>query len=214
MIRDALAGFSDTVLTRIPKEILMKKLILASALSTLMAGAAFAQSAVVVYDDGVQKNARITDYDMTPATALATPEITYEGYAPIPDGDLAQLTADNLDDQTVYGVNNEAVGEIDELILTQGGQIDRVVLEVGGFLGLGEREGRDPVRPHAHPAPRRCAGRLPHLHRLDGRAPGSAAGIRGGLRLNASVRRASQTSGPATGGFFIGKMYWSASRFA
>ena len=140
MIRDALAGFSDTVLTRIPKEILMKKLILASALSTLMAGAAFAQSAVVVYDDGVQKNARITDYDMTPATALATPEITYEGYAPIPDGDLAQLTADNLDDQTVYGVNNEAVGEIDELILTQGGQIDRVVLEVGGFLGLGERE--------------------------------------------------------------------------
>ena len=118
----------------------MKKLILAAAATTFLAGTAIAEQAVIVYDDGMQKNARVADYDMAPATALTTPEVTYDGYTPLAMDDVAQLTADKLDDQTVYGLNNESVGEIDELLLTQDGKIDRVVLDVGGFLGIGERE--------------------------------------------------------------------------
>lgn len=118
----------------------MKKLILAAAASTFLAGTAIAQQAVVVYDEGMQKNARVTDYDTAPGTALMTPEVTYDGYSPLARDEYATLTADKLDDETVYGLNNESIGEIDELILTQNGQVERVVLEVGGFLGIGERE--------------------------------------------------------------------------
>lgn len=120
----------------------MKKLIIAAATSTLMAGAAFAQTQtpVIVYDEGAQKNAVIGDYDMAPATALTAPEVTYEGYERFPVAEYNTLTADKLDDANVYGINGEEVGEIDELILTADGKIDRVVLEVGGFLGIGERE--------------------------------------------------------------------------
>lgn len=51
-----------------------------------------------------------------------------------------QLTAENLIGTTVYGANEENVGEVGDLVLNQDGQIDAVILDVGGFLGLGEKE--------------------------------------------------------------------------
>lgn len=51
-----------------------------------------------------------------------------------------ELTADNLIGTTVYGVNDENVGEVGDLVLSQDGQIDAVILDVGGFLGIGEKE--------------------------------------------------------------------------
>ena len=118
----------------------MKKLVIATALTTMMAGTAMAETPVVVFDEGVQKNAVVKDYDMAPATALTVPEVEYEGYERFPVAEYNTLTADKLDDANVYGLNGEEIGEIDEIILTADGQIDRVVLEVGGFLGIGERE--------------------------------------------------------------------------
>ena len=118
----------------------MKKLIIATAVTTMMAGTAMAETPVVVFDEGVQKNAVVKDYDMAPATALTVPEVEYEGYERFPVAEYNTLTADKLDDANVYGLNGEEIGEIDEIILTADGQIDRVVLEVGGFLGIGERE--------------------------------------------------------------------------
>jgi hypothetical protein len=38
----------------------------------------------------------------------------------------------------VYNANNEKIGDINELLLSKDGQIDRVVIGVGGFLGVGE----------------------------------------------------------------------------
>ena len=51
-----------------------------------------------------------------------------------------ELTAENLIGTTVYGVNEENVGEVGDLVLSQDGQIDAVILDVGGFLGIGEKE--------------------------------------------------------------------------
>lgn len=51
-----------------------------------------------------------------------------------------QLTAENLIGTTVYGNNEENVGEVGDLVLSQDGQIDAVILDVGGFLGIGEKE--------------------------------------------------------------------------
>jgi sporulation protein YlmC with PRC-barrel domain len=53
--------------------------------------------------------------------------------------DAATLSANELINATVYSANNENVGEVGDVILTQDGKIDSVVLDVGGFLGLGEK---------------------------------------------------------------------------
>jgi hypothetical protein len=50
------------------------------------------------------------------------------------------LTAEMLTGARVYGVNNEDVGEIHSLLLDANGTIDRAVIDVGGFLGLGEKQ--------------------------------------------------------------------------
>src|ERR1700681_4713290 len=38
----------------------------------------------------------------------------------------------------VYNANNEKIGDINELLIGKDGQIDRVVVGAGGFLGMGE----------------------------------------------------------------------------
>ena len=51
-----------------------------------------------------------------------------------------ELTAENVIGSTVYGANEENVGEVGDLVMNQDGQIDAVILDVGGFLGIGEKE--------------------------------------------------------------------------
>ncbi len=50
------------------------------------------------------------------------------------------LSADNLIGTTVYGANDENVGEIGDVILGADGAVDSVIINVGGFLGIGEKE--------------------------------------------------------------------------
>jgi sporulation protein YlmC with PRC-barrel domain len=40
----------------------------------------------------------------------------------------------------VYNNNNEKIGDIKQLMVNKSGQIDDVVIGVGGFLGMGERD--------------------------------------------------------------------------
>jgi sporulation protein YlmC with PRC-barrel domain len=49
-----------------------------------------------------------------------------------------QWRASKLHDINVYNNNNEKIGEIDDILLDQSGKAEVVVLEVGGFLGLGK----------------------------------------------------------------------------
>src|SRR3982751_1716366 len=41
---------------------------------------------------------------------------------------------------TVFGANNERIGDINEVLLDQNGMADAVVVGVGGFLGIGEKD--------------------------------------------------------------------------
>jgi sporulation protein YlmC with PRC-barrel domain len=68
---------------------------------------------------------------------LTRPEITREGYQA---AQANELTADKLTGARVYGPNDEDVGEINRIILDNNGQVERVVLDVGGFLGIGEHQ--------------------------------------------------------------------------
>lgn len=67
---------------------------------------------------------------------LARPAIVREGYA---DVAIDDLTAEDLTGARVYGAADEDVGEIGALLLTDQGKMDRAIIDVGGFLGLGEK---------------------------------------------------------------------------
>jgi sporulation protein YlmC with PRC-barrel domain len=51
-----------------------------------------------------------------------------------------QWRASKLDGLNVYNQNNEKIGDISELLVDGSGTIKAVVVGVGGFLGLGERD--------------------------------------------------------------------------
>jgi len=51
-----------------------------------------------------------------------------------------ELTADKLKGTTVYGPNDESIGEVGDIALSQDGQVDAVIVDVGGFLGIGQKQ--------------------------------------------------------------------------
>ncbi|HET7715346.1 MAG TPA: PRC-barrel domain-containing protein [Bauldia sp.] len=56
--------------------------------------------------------------------------------------EAASVSADNLIGVTVYGADNESIGEVSDVILAKDGgdgAIEAVILDVGGFLGIGEK---------------------------------------------------------------------------
>jgi hypothetical protein len=51
----------------------------------------------------------------------------------------ATLTAEELQDAEVYGVDDQQIASVDTVQLGQDGQIQYFVMDVGGFLGIGSR---------------------------------------------------------------------------
>lgn len=49
------------------------------------------------------------------------------------------LTSDELVGTSIYGPNDDWVGDVSDLALTEDGQIEAVIVDVGGFLGIGNR---------------------------------------------------------------------------
>lgn len=70
---------------------------------------------------------------------LREPMAEREGYAVLDAAELEALAPDEVTGLTVYGPNDEQIGEIERLIVDDRGAAEGVVLEVGGFLGLGEK---------------------------------------------------------------------------
>jgi hypothetical protein len=50
------------------------------------------------------------------------------------------LLASNLIGTTVYSQDNQSIGDINDIILSQEGQPSQVIVGVGGFLGIGEKD--------------------------------------------------------------------------
>ncbi|SCZ45751.1 PRC-barrel domain-containing protein [Afifella marina] len=49
------------------------------------------------------------------------------------------MSAEDIMGATVYGSNDESVGDIDDVIVGQNGDVRAVIIDVGGFLGIGEK---------------------------------------------------------------------------
>jgi sporulation protein YlmC with PRC-barrel domain len=50
-----------------------------------------------------------------------------------------QMRGSDLMDVDVYGSDNQKIGEIDDVVVGRSGQIEAIVVGVGGFLGIGKK---------------------------------------------------------------------------
>ncbi len=53
---------------------------------------------------------------------------------------VGEIRGDDLKGTTVYGANDARVGEIGDVVLAPDSKPDAVIVDVGGFLGIGEKE--------------------------------------------------------------------------
>lgn len=64
-------------------------------------------------------------------------------------GTSGSTTMSSLDKSVIgkslYGANNEEVGEIDDVVMGSSGKVESVLVDVGGFLGLGAKTVAIPV---------------------------------------------------------------------
>ena len=79
----------------------------------------------------------------SPAPAPAAPPapaVRAQTPAPAPMATAGQWRASKLIGLNVYNDQNEKLGDINEVLLDQSGKVNGVVIGVGGFLGMGQRE--------------------------------------------------------------------------
>ena len=89
---------------------------------------------------------------MQPATGGQQPSMSAPNQSQTMSGSTAAATGQILTQMSpeqmrgskimgvdVYGSDNQKIGDIDELILSQDGRIEAIVVGVGGFLGIGEK---------------------------------------------------------------------------
>lgn len=69
-------------------------------------------------------------------TADATEETERE-FVPIMD---ATFEADNLIGMDVHGAQGEDIGEVGDVLISSDGKVEAVIIDVGGFLGIGEKQ--------------------------------------------------------------------------
>jgi len=68
-------------------------------------------------------------------TILVRPEVKRDGYR---NAETAELTSETLTGASVYGAKDEDIGDVEKLILNSDGSVKQIVLDIGGFLGMGE----------------------------------------------------------------------------
>jgi sporulation protein YlmC with PRC-barrel domain len=126
-----------------------------SVAALMMAGVAFAQDTTTTTNQGTtttmpsktdQNSAQTTT--TAPATtdqsaAQTTMTTTKAGASSLTVSGIDAnnvMMASNMIGTTVYSNNNENVGDINDIIIGKDGRVQGVVIGVGGFLGLGEKD--------------------------------------------------------------------------
>ena len=96
--------------------------------------------------DGAMTDTTTTDGAMTDTTATdgaMTDGAMTDGAMTVPEGFTLYagepMTAENLQDASVYGSDDASIGNISDFVLAEDGAITQVVFDVGGFLGIGAR---------------------------------------------------------------------------
>ncbi|WP_426035238.1 PRC-barrel domain-containing protein, partial [Cypionkella sp. TWP1-2-1b2] len=70
------------------------------------------------------------------AAGSARQPMVRDGYVA---ADATYLTSEKLTGAKVYDATDAAIGEVANLVLSADGQVTQVIVDVGGFLGMGEK---------------------------------------------------------------------------
>jgi sporulation protein YlmC with PRC-barrel domain len=95
------------------------KLAIAAAITAITSGIAFAQQTTV----GVPSAAQVS---ADAQTLMTLPEST--------------TTVVNYYKQNVYDSSDAKIGEISDVLVSKEGKVDALIIAVGGFLGVGEKD--------------------------------------------------------------------------
>ena len=68
---------------------------------------------------------------------FVAPMIEREGYE---SARMEDLTTEDVTGARVYDANDEWIGEVNSLIIASDGQLREAIIDVGGFLGMGEKQ--------------------------------------------------------------------------
>jgi len=78
--------------------------------------------------------------DAVPQEEVASDDVVADNpFANMTQVETGTIDTDNLIDAEVYSSENEYVGDVGNVVLTADGTVDVVIVDVGGFLGLGEK---------------------------------------------------------------------------
>ncbi|WP_090747886.1 PRC-barrel domain-containing protein [Paracoccus tibetensis] len=66
--------------------------------------------------------------------AMTAPQVQLQGYE---QAEPSSLSIDNLMSANVYGAGDNNIGNVQDVVASQGGEVEYIVLDIGGFLGLG-----------------------------------------------------------------------------
>jgi sporulation protein YlmC with PRC-barrel domain len=70
-------------------------------------------------------------------TAFMAPEMEREGYERV---EVTEISADLLMGKSVFDTNDNSVGDVTDLIIDDTGKISDVIIDFGGFLGIGSSQ--------------------------------------------------------------------------
>lgn len=107
-------------------------LVMAATRADLEAAPDYMSGGMPMADDG----AMTAGTGMDPATDTVREPIARDGYM---TADAEYLTSDKLTGASVYDANDEEIGNVSTLVLTADGQVDQAIIDVGGWLGMGEK---------------------------------------------------------------------------
>ena len=130
----------------------MKKLLATTCALAALTGFAVAQSSTTPSQTPAQKSGTSQTGTTSPPSAqpgaMGT-QSSQPGVVQRVDGASLVMTfyaanpadtrATKLIGRTVYNLNNESIGEVNDLIIDNGKTIKAIMVGVGGFLGMGER---------------------------------------------------------------------------
>ena len=70
-------------------------------------------------------------------TAFAAPDMARDGYDRV---EASEVSTEMLMGQAVYDVNDDSVGTVSDMIINDSSEITNVVIDFGGFLGMGSSQ--------------------------------------------------------------------------
>lgn len=112
----------------------MTRLLTTTAVLLSLSGAAFAESHTVAADEAMDEKMEIGSVLAEPTDFFASDLIGMRIYNVEADMDTTVAVLDDAEKEW------DDIGEINDIIVTSDGKISAVILGIGGFIGIGERD--------------------------------------------------------------------------